>query len=82
MPAPLQARSVRAQERDGAVAVSNRVEPAFVDGPVMTPAQQNEVLEAGDTAVDPVLHVMGIAAARRAAREPATPVASLERPPD
>ena len=48
----------------------------------MAPAQQDQVVEAGRAAVHPVLHVMGIAAAGRAARKSATLVTCLERAAD
>ena len=49
---------------------------------MMAPAQKHQILEAGRAAVDPVLDVVRVAAAGRAAREAATPVARLQRPPD
>jgi hypothetical protein len=64
------------------IGVSNQTEPAFVHRPVMPPAQQNKVVDAGRTAIHPVLQMMGIAAARHASREPATPVPRLKRSPD
>ena len=74
--------SVRSQKRHRPIVVSNQTESALVDASVMAATQQDQVVEAGRAAVHPVLHVMGIAPARRAARESATPVTNLERPPN
>ena len=73
---------VRTQERQPPVVVSNQIESPFADGPMMAPAQQHQLVEAGRTAVHPAIHVMRVAAAGRAAREPATLVTRLECPPD
>ena len=68
-----------AEERRRPVPVLPHFESALMNCPVMPSAQQHEVAEGGCAAVDPVLHVMRVAAAGRAAWEPATPIASLQR---
>ena len=78
----LEHRSIGPQEGRRPVSELPHRESALVNGPVMASAQEDEVVEAGRAAVDPVLDVMRVAAAGRAAGESATPVARLKRPPD
>jgi hypothetical protein len=48
----------------------------------MASAQEHQIVEARRAAIDPVVYVMRVAAAGRAARESATAVAGLERTPN
>jgi hypothetical protein len=56
------------------------LKPFFVDRPVVPATKQREVRERRRTALSPMTDVVPVAKAHAAAREPATPVAMLERP--
>lgn len=75
------ALAVRTGENDTTVTISLQTEAPFVDQPMVMPAQQQEVGQAGLAAVSPLEDVMAVhEAPLRASWEPAASVAALQRP--
>ena len=64
----LEHHPIRPHRRRRPIVALPHLESALMHGTVMPSTQQHEVAEAGGPAVDPMLHVMRVAAARRAAR--------------
>ena len=57
------------RERHSPIDLSGQAESTLVNGPIVPPAQKHQVLEACRPSVHPVLHVMCVVTAGRAARE-------------
>ena len=75
-------RAVGPVELDPAIDAAANLESPFVHGPVMTAAQQQQIVETRRAAIGPVDDMMRVAAARRAAGEAAGGVARSQRAPD
>ena len=72
-------RAIRPQEGQHAVVPTNGGESALVNSAMVTATQQHEVVEARDTAIGPVVEVVGIAPAGGAAWKATPRIASGER---
>ena len=75
-------RSVWPQEGQRTVEPTDHGESAFMDGAMMASAQKHEVVEVRRTAVGPMMHVVRVASAGRAALKPTSGVARGESAAD